>query len=45
MAYAGTKAGTRFTTTFPEVQARFVRLNILDSTQAPTILEFQVFAK
>jgi alpha-L-fucosidase len=45
VAYAGTKAGTRFTTTFPAVQARFVRLNILDSTQAPTIWEFQVFAK
>ena len=44
-AYAGTKAGTRFTTGFPAVQARFVRLNILDSTQAPTIWEFQVFAK
>jgi alpha-L-fucosidase len=45
VAYAGTKAGTRFTTTFPAVQAHFVRLNILDSTQAPTIWEFQVFAK
>jgi len=45
VAYAGTRAGTRFTTTFPAVQARFVRLNILDATQAPTIWEFQVFAK
>ena len=45
VAYAGTKAGTRFTTSFPTVQARFVRLNVLDSTQAPTIWEFQVFAK
>jgi len=45
VAYAGTKAGTRFTTHFPAVQARFVRLNILDSTQAPTIWGFQVFAK
>ena len=44
-AYAGTKAGPRFTTTFPAVQARFVRLNILDSSQAPTLWEFQVFAK
>ena len=45
VAYAGTRAGTRFTTTFPVVQARFVRLNILDSSQAPTLWEFQVFAK
>ena len=45
VAYAGTKAGTRFTTTFPAVQTHFVRLNILDATQAPIIWEFQVFAK
>jgi alpha-L-fucosidase len=45
IAYEGTKAGTRFTTTFTAVQARYVRLNILDSTRPPTIWEFQVFAK
>jgi len=45
VAYAGTRAGTRFTTTFPAAQARFMRLNILDSSQAPTLWEFQVFAK
>ena len=45
VAYEGTTAGTRFTTNFPAVQARYVRLNILDSTRAPTIWEFQVFAK
>ena len=45
VAYAGTTAGTNFATTFPPVQARYVRLNILDSTRPPTIWEFQVFAK
>ena len=45
VAYEGTKAGTQFTTSFPTVQARYVRLNILDSSRAPTIWEFQVFAK
>ena len=45
VAYAGTTAGTHFTTTFPAVQARYVRLNILDSTHPPTIWEFQVFSK
>jgi alpha-L-fucosidase len=45
VAYEGTKAGTSFTTTFPSVQARYVRLRILDSTRSPTIWEFQVFAK
>ena len=37
--------GSSVTTNFPAVQARFVRLNILHATQAPTIWEFQVFAK
>ncbi len=45
VAYEGTKAGTRFSASFPSVQARFVRLNILGSTRPPTIWEFQVFAK
>ncbi len=43
--YEGTKAGTNFSTTFPPVEARYVRLNILDSTRPPTIWEFQVFSK
>ena len=43
MAYEGTQAGTDFGTTFPPMQARYVRLNILDSTRPPTIWEFQVF--
>lgn len=45
VACEGAQAGTHFTTNFPAVQARDVRLNILDSTKAPTIWEFQVFAK
>jgi alpha-L-fucosidase len=45
VAYEGTKAGTHFTTSFPPVRARYVRLNILDSTRPPTIWEFQVFAE
>lgn len=42
-AFEGTGAGTDFTTSFPPVEARFVRLNILDSSRPPTIWEFQVF--
>jgi alpha-L-fucosidase len=45
IAYEGTKAGVNFTTSFPPVTARYVRLNILDSTRPPTLWEFQVFAK
>lgn len=45
VAYEGTQAGTSFSATFPGVKAKYVRLNILDATRAPTIWEFQVFAK
>jgi hypothetical protein len=45
VAYEGTQAGTDFSATFPPAQARYVRLNILDSTPPPTIWEFQVFAR
>jgi alpha-L-fucosidase len=45
VAYAGTTAGTDFSMSFPAVEARYVRLQILDSTRPPTIWEFQVFAK
>ena len=45
VAYAGTTAGTNFATAFRPVQARYVRLNILDATRPPTIWEFQVFSK
>jgi hypothetical protein len=42
-ALSGTKVGVNYTQTFPPVQARYVRLHILDATNAPTIWEFQVF--
>lgn len=45
VAYAGSRAGTDFSTTFPAVTARHVRLNILDASKAPSIWEFQVFPK
>jgi alpha-L-fucosidase len=45
VAYDGTRAGTGFSAAFAPVEARFVRLNILDSTRPPTIWEFQVFPK
>ena len=45
VAYEGTGAGTDFSATFPPVQARFVRLNVVDSSRPPTIWEFRVFAK
>jgi alpha-L-fucosidase len=45
VAFEGARAGTQFSATFPAVQARYVRLNILESTRPPTIWEFQVFAK
>jgi alpha-L-fucosidase len=43
VAYAGTRAGTDFSATFAPVTARYVRLNILESSRPPTIWEFQVF--
>jgi alpha-L-fucosidase len=45
VAYEGANAGADFSATFPAVQARFVRLNILDATRPPSIWEFQVFEK
>jgi alpha-L-fucosidase len=45
IAYEGATAGTDFTARFSPVRARYVRLNILDSTRPPTIWELQVFAK
>lgn len=42
-AYAGGKAGTDFRADFPPVSARYVRLNILDASFAPTIWEFELF--
>ena len=43
--YAGTTAGVNFEASFSPVTARFVRLQILDSTRPPTIWEFQVFGR
>jgi len=43
VAYNGGKAGKKFSAEFTAVQARYVRLNILEATFAPTIWEFQLF--
>ena len=43
VAYAGGKAGEAFSADFPQVKARYVRLNILDATFAPSIWEFELF--
>lgn len=43
VAYSGGKAGKAFSATFKPVQARYVRLNILEATFAPTIWEFELF--
>jgi len=45
VAYNGAQAGADFSAAFPPVQARYVRLNILDACNSPTLWEFQVFAK
>ena len=42
VAYTGSGAGAHFAQGFPSVRARFVRLHILDATDAPTIWEFGV---
>ncbi len=42
-ALSGDKAGEQFAASFPSVQARYVRLHILDASFAPTIWEFGVF--
>lgn len=41
-AYAGKKAGKRFSASFAPVATRWVRLHILDASSAPSIWEFQV---
>jgi alpha-L-fucosidase len=40
----GTKIGNKLELKFPSITARYVRLNILDATDGPTIWEFQLFA-
>ena len=41
-ALAGTTAGTEYSAKFAPVEARYVRLHILDASAPPTIYEFQV---
>lgn len=43
-AYSSTKAGNRFSATFPPVTGRWVRLHILEASFAPTIWEFAAWA-
>lgn len=43
IAYSGTSAGKSFATTFPSVQARYVRLNITAASDSPTLWEFRVY--
>lgn len=43
VALSGNKAGKAFNAKFPPVKARYIRLNILDATFAPTIWEFELF--
>jgi alpha-L-fucosidase len=45
VAHAGEAAGTGFKASFPPVQARFVRLNILEASNAPTLWEFGLYPK
>jgi len=40
----GDKIGSKYSKQFDAVTARYVRLNILDSADGPTIWEFQLFA-
>jgi alpha-L-fucosidase len=40
----GTKLGLDYSKQFKPITARYVRLNILDATDGPTIWEFQLFA-
>ncbi|MCK5835356.1 MAG: alpha-L-fucosidase, partial [Lentisphaeria bacterium] len=42
VAYSGTKIGEGLNIKFPTVYGRFFRLNILKSTQAPTLWQFQL---
>lgn len=41
--FAGEQIGRDFTRTFPPIEARHVRLEILEATEGPTIWEFQLF--
>jgi alpha-L-fucosidase len=43
--HKGKTIGTKFSVIFDPVTAQYVRLNILDATEGPTIAEFQLFSK
>jgi alpha-L-fucosidase len=45
VVYSGTGKGKDHAHAFTPIQARWVRLNILEASNSPTIWEFQVFAK
>jgi hypothetical protein len=42
--FRGTQLGEDFRATFDPVTARHVRLNLLETTEGPSIWEFQLFA-
>jgi len=42
--FSGTTIGEDFTASFPPVTAQHVRLNLLETTEGPSIWEFQLFA-
>jgi alpha-L-fucosidase len=43
--YKGKTIGVKFWATFDPVMAQYVRLNVLDATNGPTITEFQLLSK
>lgn len=43
VVHAGIRAGVAYEASFPAVQARYVRLNILNATAAPTLWEFGIY--
>jgi alpha-L-fucosidase len=45
VAHEGTNVGTDYTSAFQSVRAGYVRLNILEATDSPTLWEFQVFGE
>jgi len=45
VVYEGTKAGRDFQASFAPAKGRFVRLNILEASSAPTIWEFELTEK
>ncbi|HON08865.1 MAG TPA: discoidin domain-containing protein, partial [Verrucomicrobiota bacterium] len=43
--YKGKHIGERFEASFPMVKAQYIRLEILNATEGPTIYEFQLYYK